>query len=240
MFSAASMNSPGCNDIPLTPLQISSAGAPILRGAWVRRSQHNMISEADQTRMGHQLMNSVPRRGPAVAATTIALLLALSARAGEPDIDRFKADIDAFIGRLSPSSNGVVKWAESDPYEIRRDGDKLLAIIENAHLSLETQQPGALVLDRIEIREIGRREQGELIELALALPKTMRLTEADGTETQITLRGARANTLVEPRSGRGRETVIEIESARIDQPKTGNWVSFGPLSMASKLVAESK
>ncbi len=190
--------------------------------------------------MGHQLMNSVPRRGPAVAATTIALLLALSARAGEPDIDRFKADIDAFIGRLSPSSNGVVKWAGSDPYEIRRDGDKLLAIIENAHLSLETQQPGALVLDRIEIREIGRREQGELIELALALPKTMRLTEADGTETQITLRGARANTLVEPRSGRGRETVIEIESARIDQPKTGNWVSFGPLSMASKLVAESK
>jgi hypothetical protein len=188
--------------------------------------------------MGHQFMNSIPRRGPAVAATTLVLLLAISAQASEPDIDRFKAEIDAFIGRFSPSSNGVVKWAGSNPYDIQRDGDALLAIIENAHLSLETQQPGELILDRLEIREVGRREQDNLIELALALPKTMRLVEADGTETQITLSGARASTVVESLSGRGRETVIEIESARIDQPKSGSWVSLGPLSMASKLVAE--
>src|SRR6266478_9254081 len=119
--------------------------------------------------MGHRWMNSASRLRSTVAAIIVSLALATPARGEEPDLDRFKAEIDAFIGRLSPSSNGVVKWAGSDPYEIRRDGDKLLAIIENAHLSLETQQPGALVLDRIEIREIGRREQGELIELALAL-----------------------------------------------------------------------
>ena len=183
-------------------------------------------------------MNSVPRRGPAVVATMVALLIAASARAAEPDVDRFKAEIDAFIGRLGPSSNGVVKWIGSDPYQVRRDGDALLAIVENARLSLATQQPGQLILDRFEIREIGRNEEGGLIEFALTLPKGMTLRETDGTETKLTLKGARANALVEARSGRGRETVIEIESARIDQPKTGTWVSFGPLSMASKLAAE--
>jgi hypothetical protein len=44
--------------------------------------------------------------------------------------------------------------------------------------------------------------------------------------------------VVEAESGRGRETLVEIASARIEQPKTGTWVSLGPLSMSSKLVAE--
>src|SRR5438132_5803521 len=132
-----------------------------------------MISEAGRTRMGHHLMNSVPRRKPAVAATMLALFLAASARAAEPDVDRFKAEIDAFIGRLGPSSNGVFKWAGSDPYEIRRDGDALLATIENARLSFDTQQPAQLILDRIEIREIGRKDEARLVELALTLPENM-------------------------------------------------------------------
>jgi hypothetical protein len=167
-----------------------------------------------------------------------AFFLPASARAAEPDVDRFKTEIGAFLGRLGPSSNGAVKWVGSDTYEVRRDGEVLLAIIENARLSLDTPQPGQLVLDRIEIREIARKDEGKQIELALALPKNIILRETDGTETKINLTGARADTVIEAESGRGRETLVEIASARIDHPKTGTWASLGPLSMSSKLVAE--
>ncbi len=183
-------------------------------------------------------MSSVSRRRLTLAATMVAFFLSASARA-EPDVDRFKAEIDAFIGRLGPSSNGAVKWVSSDPYEIRHDGEALLATIENARLSLNTPQPGQLTLDSIEIRETARKDEGKLVELALTLPKNMILREADGTETKITLTGARANTVVEAELGRGRETLIEIASARLDQPKTGTWVTLGPLSMSSKLAAEA-
>jgi hypothetical protein len=188
--------------------------------------------------MGHQLMSSVSRRRLAVAATAVAFFLSGSARAAESDLDRFKTEIDAFLGRLGPSSNGAVEWVGSDPYELRRDGEVLLAIIENARLSLNTPQPGQLSLDRVEIREIARKDEGKLIELALTLPTDMILRETDGTETKISLTAARANAVVEAESGRGRETLVEIASARIEQPKTGTWVSLGPLSMSSKLVTE--
>lgn len=188
--------------------------------------------------MGHQLMTSVSRRRLAVAAAVVAFFPTAFARAAEPDVDRFKTEIDSFIGRLGPSSNGALKWVGSDPYEVRHDGEVLLATIENARLSLNTPQPGQLILDRVEIREIARKDEGNLIEFALTLPKNVILRETDGTETKINLTAARADTVVEAESGRGRETLVEIASARIDQPKTGTWVSLGPLSMSSKLVAE--
>src|SRR5260370_26721295 len=206
-------------------------------GAWVGRRQHDIIAEAGRRRMGHQLLSSVSRPRLAVAATMVAFFRSASARAAEPDVDRFRREIDAFIGRLGPSSNGAVKWAGSDPFEVRRDGEALLAIIENARLSLDTPEPGQLILDRVEIREIARKDEGKLIELALTLPKNIILRETDGTETKINLTGARADTVVEAESGRGRETLVEIASVRINHPKTGTWVSFGPLSMSSKLVA---
>jgi hypothetical protein len=188
--------------------------------------------------MGHQFMNFVPRRSGVVAATTILLFASASARATEPDIDRFKSEIEAFVDRLSPSSNGIIKWIGSDTYEVRRDGDQLLATFENARLGIETQQPAQLIVDRVEIRETGRRDEDSLIELALALPKDVTLRGSDGTETNIALKGARATAVVEARSGRGRETVIALDGGRIEQSNTGTWVSLGPLSMSSKLAAE--
>jgi hypothetical protein len=173
-----------------------------------------------------------------VAATMIAFFLSASTRAAEPDVDRFKTEIAAFLGRLGPSSNGAVEWVGSDPYEVRRDGEALLAIIENARLSLDTPQPGQLILDRVEIREVARKDEGKLIELALTLPKNIILRETDGTETKINLTGARADAVVEAGSGRGRETLVEIASVRINHPKTGTWVNLGPISMSSKLAAE--
>jgi hypothetical protein len=173
-----------------------------------------------------------------VAATMVAFFLSASARAAEPDVDRFKTEIDAFLGRLGPSSNGAVEWIGSDTYEVGRDGEVLLATIENARLSLNTPQSGQLILDRVEIREIARKDEGKLIELALTLPKNVILRETDGTETKINLTDAGADTVVEAESGRGRETLVEIASVRIEQSKTGTWVTLGPLSMSSKLAAE--
>lgn len=183
-------------------------------------------------------MNSVPRLTSLGCAIFVALAIAVPVRAAEPDLDRFKAEINGFIGRLGPSSNGVVRWAGSDPYEIRRDGDALVAVIANARLLFHTRQVDHLTLDRVEFRRIAQKEGGSLVELRVVLPKEMVLSEVDGTETKITLKDATANVLAEVRSGRDRETAIEIASARIDQPKTGAWVRFGPLSMLSKLVAE--
>jgi len=183
-------------------------------------------------------MVSVLRRVFAAAVTMVALALVPPVRAAEPDVDRFRAEIEMFIARLGPSANGAVTWVGSDPYEVRRDSGGLLAAIENARLSLNTQQPGQLTLDRIEIRQIGQKDEGKLIELALALPKSVILREADGTETKIELKGATANAVIEAASGRGRETIIAIASIRIEQPTTGIWVSLGPLSMSSKLIAE--
>ena len=183
-------------------------------------------------------MSSVSRRRLVVAATMVAFFLSASVRAAEPDVDHFKTEIDAFLGQLGPSSNGAVEWVGSDPYEVQRDGEALVAIIENARLSLNTSQSGQLILDRVVIREIARKDDVNLIELALTLPKNIMLRETDGTETKIILTDGRANSVIEAELGRGRETLVEIASARLDHPKTGTWVSLGPLSMSSKLIAE--
>jgi hypothetical protein len=169
----------------------------------------------------------------------IVVALFSSARAAEADLDRFKANIDAFVGRLDASSNGVIRWAGSDPYEIRREGDTLVAVITNPRLSFRDGELDQLTLDRIEIRQIGQREDGKLIELALLLPKSVTLGEANGSDTKIELADAKVSALVEAGSGRSRDSTLNVASTRIEQAKTGAWVSVGPLSMTSKLVADA-
>ena len=155
--------------------------------------------------MGRHWVDSAAQLSLAVAITvTIALLS--PARAAEPELDRFRADVDTFVGRLATSANGVVRWAGSDPYEIRRDGDTLVAVITNPRLSLRDEQLGHLTFDRIEIRQIGHKADGRLIELTLLLPRLVTLSEADGTEAKIELKDGTANALIEAGSGRGRET----------------------------------
>jgi len=186
--------------------------------------------------MRHHWIDTVARLRLAVA-TTVTIALLSPTRAAEPDLDRFRANVDAFVGRLEPSSNGVVRWAGSDPYEIRREGDTLVAVIANPRLSFHDERVGHLSLDRIEIRQIGQKDDGRLIELAVLLPRVAVLSEPDGDKTRIELRDGTANALIEEGSGRGRETTVKIASARIDEPKRGAWIGVGPLSMASKLLA---
>ena len=60
--------------------------------------------------MGHQFMSSRPRLGSTVAAIIITVALVAPALGAEPDLDRFRAEIDACLARLGPGSNGVVGW----------------------------------------------------------------------------------------------------------------------------------
>jgi hypothetical protein len=197
-----------------------------------------MISEGSRTQMRHRRVGSIAQLRAAVTIT-MALALCSPAHGGEADLDRFRANIDALVGQLGASSNGVIRWAGSDPYEIRREGNALVAVITNSRLLFRDKQLGHLTVDRIEIRQIGQKEDGKLIELALSLPKLATLSEADGTETKIELGDAKASALIEADSGRGRDTTLNIASTRIEQPKTGAWVSTGPVSMASKLIADA-
>jgi hypothetical protein len=172
-------------------------------------------------------MNSTPRLALAAGAVIVAVALAASVRAAEPDLDQFKAEIDAFIGRLGPNSNGAVRWAASDPYEIMRDGDTLVAVTDDAQLSFTTQQSGQLTLDRIEIRLVGQREEGRLIELTLSLPKKMTLVETDGSETRILLKDARADTLVEAQSGRGGKSRSKLPAHASNNPRPARGSASG-------------
>jgi hypothetical protein len=199
-----------------------------------------IISEDGTTHMGHQCRKSAISLRRLAGAFVVALAMASPVHAADPDPDGFKAKIDAFLGKLGSTTNGVVRWAGSDAYEIRSDGDTLVAVITDGRLSFGGQQIGGLIFDRIEIRQLGQREDGELklIELVLRLPKDMTLNEVDGSETKITLENATARVLMEAQSGRGRESSIAITSTRLEQPTSGASLSIGPLLMVSKLIAE--
>jgi hypothetical protein len=179
------------------------------------------------------------RLGTAIAAAAVGLALASPVRAQDQSPERFKHAIDAFVARLGPSTNGLVKWAGSDPYEVRRDGDSLVAIVDHALLKFAAPEIDKLTLDRIEIRQVGEKEGGKLIELAILLPTELALKEADGTETRMSLQEARAHAVVDATTGRGRESSVAFAGARIEQLKTGAWIGFGPLSMTSKFADEA-
>ena len=178
------------------------------------------------------------RLATAIAAA-VGLALASPVRAQDQPLERFKHAIEAFVARLGPSTNGLVKWAGSDPYDVRREGDSLVAIVNHARVKFAAPEIDELALDRIEIRQIGEKESGKLIELAIRLPTELALREADGTETQMSLQEATAHAVVDATTGRGRESAIGFAGARIEQPKTGARIGFGPLSMTSKFVDEA-
>src|ERR1700757_3104068 len=144
----------------------------------VRDRPNHMISEGSRTQMRHRRVGSIAQLRAAVTIT-MALALCSPAHGGEADLDRFSANIDALVGQLGASSNGVIRWAGSDPYEIRREGNALVAVITNSRLLFHDKQLGHLTVDRIEIRQIGQRDDGKLIELALSLPKSATLSDAD-------------------------------------------------------------
>src|SRR5205814_4355128 len=63
------------------------------------------------------------------------------------------------------------------------------------------------------------------------------LTLSDGTKTSLSLKDAKAILAREEGSNRFSETLASVAGARLEHASTVDWVSFGPLSMSSKLAA---
>src|SRR5262249_28615962 len=115
-------------------------------------------------------MTRTYRLRTAIGTLLVAFALGSPARAAEPQFDEFRSEIEAVLGRLEPSTNGIVKWVGSDPYEIRRDGKAVVATIANPQLAFRAREFDRLSFDRLEIRRTAERDSGKLVELAILLP----------------------------------------------------------------------
>ncbi len=176
------------------------------------------------------------------AAIAIAVVIGLGSplRAAEPDpeLDHFKAEVQALVVGLAPLTDGALEWVVADPFDIRRDGDSMVAVITNAKLALHADELIHVGFDRLEVRQKGRQDGTQPVELAILLPKELTVDGADGAEARLTVTDGRASAVVDPRSGRTRDMAVAIAAARLDHPGSGASLDFGPLTMTSKLVAE--
>jgi hypothetical protein len=169
------------------------------------------------------------------AAAVLCLGFAGPARAAD-----LKADIDAFIHQIETATHGFVKWRGAKRFEVRQEGDAAIADIEDARLTI--QDPAAkpparaveISLDHVTVRRQPAPDDG--IRLAIDLPEKAVLHQG-AEEAAVTLEKATATMVLDAKSSRTRETTAAFAGARIAVEKTGDWVSFGPLSFSSKVVA---
>jgi hypothetical protein len=147
-----------------------------------------------------------------------------------------KGDIDSLLARIEKTSNGFVKWDGADRMDIRRDGDAETADIENAHIAIDphSDHPARVTLDHIKIRRAPGPDN--TLTLDVALPQVATLRAGPDNETRLTLKDGKGSAVLDAQSGRARSTTVSIAGARLDDKKTGDWLGFGPLSLASKLV----
>jgi len=147
---------------------------------------------------------------PGLAGFLLVMAVASPLRAADPALEDFKAEIDAVISGLAPGTNGLLEWVGADPYEIRRDGDTLVATITGARLKFRADQTVGVVLDRFEIRQTTARDGKDLTVL---LPKQVILSEADSTEAKLTLEDGRVNALIDAKSGRVQAIGVAVAGA---------------------------
>ncbi|HEY4471084.1 MAG TPA: peptidoglycan-binding domain-containing protein [Stellaceae bacterium] len=177
------------------------------------------------------------RFGLSAAAAGLALCLAvLSPAFAAATDDQFKSDIEGFLNKLSTTTHGIVSWEGSDSFEMRREGDAAVATITNARLTLHEAKPAELVFDHIEIRRIPVAGTPSAAKYDITFPTQSTLTLADGTKTSLSLKDAKASLTLEEGSNRFSETLASFAGARLEHASTGDWVSFGPLSISSKLA----
>jgi len=160
-------------------------------------------------------------------------------QAGDPALDAFKAEIDAIISGLAPATNGSLEWVGADRLEVRREGDRLVAVITGAKLTLHANEVVRLTSDRVEIQQTAAQDGRNSTDLVVLLPKQTMFADAVGTETKLILEDGRVNALIDAKSGRIRAMEVAVAGARVDQSATGAWISSGPLAMMSKVVAEA-
>ena len=173
------------------------------------------------------------------AAVALSLCLAAPAGAVETTAAQLKADIDNLLQQLQTGSQGFVKWEGAERLDVRQKGDAAVADIANARILLDASdaKPTRVTLDRIELRRSPGPDNS--IAWALVLPAAVVVHDENGQETKLALRHGTAKGVVDAQSGYSREFTFALAGARVDDQKTGGWLSLGPLSMSSKLTAEA-
>jgi hypothetical protein len=172
------------------------------------------------------------------AAAALSLCLAAPAGAIETTAAELKADIDALLQKLESGTQGFVKWEGADRMDVRQQGNAAVADIANARILLDASdpKPTRVTVDRIELRRSPGPDNS--IAWALVLPGSLVARDEKGQETKLALKDGAAKGVVDAQTGQSREFALGFASARIDDQKTGGWLSFGPLSASSKLTPE--
>ena len=175
-----------------------------------------------------------------LTATAAALSLCLAAPAGavETTAAQLQADIDALPQKIDSSTHGFVKWEGADRMAVRQQGDAAVADIANARLLIDASdpKPTKVTFDHIELRRSPGPDNS--ISWSLVLPALAVVRDAKDQETKLVLKDGAAKGVVDAQTGQSREFVLGFASARVDDQKTGGWISFGPLLTSSKLAAE--
>ncbi len=179
--------------------------------------------------------------GPATAALALCLLFASPAGAAESAGPQFKAEIDGFLQKLGATTNGLVKWEGADRTDIREEGGAAIADLTNARISIgsEENKPTAkraqITFDHVEVHSALAPDGAR--KLSFVLPQRSTVDAPDHGQATLTLKDATGSIVIDTKSGRVRESEAAFASARIDDKATGDWVTFGPLSLASKVAA---
>jgi Putative peptidoglycan binding domain len=147
-----------------------------------------------------------------------------------------KGDIEGGLARLEKATQGFVKWDGADQFEVRKEGDAEIADITNAHILIGPRAADAarITLDHLTVRRAPGPDNSRA--LAFVFPREVVLRAANGEEVKLALKDAAGKSIVDARSGRVREVQFGLAGARLDDKKTGDWITFGPLSLASKLT----
>jgi hypothetical protein len=175
------------------------------------------------------------------AAMALFLAFAVPAAAADSAGPQLKAQIDGFFDKLDASTHGFLKWEGADQVQIREEGNAAIADMTNARLSIGAKdiKPGAararVTFDHLEVRSTPSADGAST--LSIVFPQEGILNVPDHGETKLTLKDATAHFVIDGKSGRASESELAFAGARIDDKPTGDWVTFGPLSMSSKIVA---
>lgn len=172
------------------------------------------------------------------AAAALSLCLAAPAGAVETTAAQLKADIDNLLQQLETGTHGLVKWEGADRLEIRQQGDAAVADIANARILLDASnaKPARVTVDHVELRRSPGPDNS--IAWGLVLPASVVVRDEKDEETKLVLKDGAAKGIVDAQTGYSREFTLALAGARVDDQKTGGWISLGPLSMSSKLTEE--
>jgi len=168
-----------------------------------------------------------------MAAVAMGLALASPAYAAQADEDRFKLEIDEYLGRLGAGTKGAVKWDGSDGIAMREDGGAVVATIANGRIRIE--EIGRIVFDKIVLRRAPKPGDDTRLVYEMILPGQSVFTAEDGTTLKLTLKGGTATAQLDTRTKRAHESKLSITGARLEQEKTGTWINIGTIDSATML-----